>query len=191
VALLSWPKHYGLVSRRSAHARAAAGPEKAFGNALREIRRANGMTQRSLSDISGYDVSFISLLERGLESPTLRTIFDLATSLSVPIAELMKHTSDDRKLHLVCRATPAGSLQVAADNFLVAAGQTIETDGLSLPWEAVLVIGSRKGEEESSIRVLICHPEWDQPLQIALIRMASKSGGGKPRLDCDLTHVAG
>lgn len=50
------------------------------------------MTQRALSDISGYDLSFISLLERGLESPTLRTIVDLATSLSVSLVELMKHT---------------------------------------------------------------------------------------------------
>jgi transcriptional regulator with XRE-family HTH domain len=61
--------------------------EKAFGQALREARTNAEMSQEKLALESGYDTSYISQLESGLYSPSLRTIFSLAKVLKVsPVA---------------------------------------------------------------------------------------------------------
>ena len=58
-------------------------PEQAFGDALREHRRKAALSQEALADASGYHRTYIGQLERGEKSPSLRTIFDLATVLKV------------------------------------------------------------------------------------------------------------
>jgi transcriptional regulator with XRE-family HTH domain len=57
--------------------------EKAFGQALRKIRMKSGLSQEELGFKSGYHRTYISLLERGLRSPTLKTIFDLSSTLDI------------------------------------------------------------------------------------------------------------
>jgi transcriptional regulator with XRE-family HTH domain len=59
------------------------GPEKAFGQALREIRKEAGISQEKLADDGGFDRTFISLIERGINSPTIRTVVKLAGVLKV------------------------------------------------------------------------------------------------------------
>lgn len=56
---------------------------KAFGNALREARKAAGLSQEALSLSSGIDRTFVSMLERGIRQPALSTIFSLAKPLGV------------------------------------------------------------------------------------------------------------
>ncbi len=65
-------------------------PEQAFGFVLRRVRRRRNISQQRLADKSGYHRTYISLLERGEKSPSLRTIFDLATTLDVKPSELLK-----------------------------------------------------------------------------------------------------
>jgi transcriptional regulator with XRE-family HTH domain len=60
--------------------------EKAFGQALREARTQADMSQEKLGLESGYDTSYISQLESGLYSPSLRTIFSLAKVHVNPVA---------------------------------------------------------------------------------------------------------
>jgi transcriptional regulator with XRE-family HTH domain len=59
------------------------GTEKAFGQALREIRKSRNLSQEQLALDSDFDRTYVSLLERGLQSPTVRTIVKLAATLDV------------------------------------------------------------------------------------------------------------
>lgn len=52
-----------------------------FANALRTIRRARGISQEEFDEVSGR--TYVSQLERGLKSPTLQKIEDLAKVLGV------------------------------------------------------------------------------------------------------------
>jgi transcriptional regulator with XRE-family HTH domain len=58
--------------------------EQAFGVVLRDLRKANGLSQEGLAERSGFHRTYISLLERGLKSPTLTTINRLCQTLSIP-----------------------------------------------------------------------------------------------------------
>ncbi len=65
-------------------------PEKAFGEALRKLRRSRSMSQDELAHASGYHRTYIGYLERGEKSPSLRTIFDLASTLQVRPSDLLR-----------------------------------------------------------------------------------------------------
>ena len=64
--------------------------EDRFGQVLRELRTARGLTQEDLAFQSGYHSGYISLLERGNKSPSLRTIMNLATVLKTPASEILQ-----------------------------------------------------------------------------------------------------
>ena len=63
--------------------------EVAFGKALREFRITAKVSQEKLGLESGYHTTYISMLERGLYSPSLRTILALAKVLEVNPALLV------------------------------------------------------------------------------------------------------
>jgi transcriptional regulator with XRE-family HTH domain len=65
------------------------GPEKAFGQALREIREGKEISQERLALDSGFDRTYISLIERGINSPTIRTVVKLAGVLKVPPTKIV------------------------------------------------------------------------------------------------------
>ncbi len=48
------------------------------------------MSQERLGFESGYHRTYISLLERGLQNPSLRTILSLASALDIPAAALVQ-----------------------------------------------------------------------------------------------------
>jgi transcriptional regulator with XRE-family HTH domain len=54
---------------------------KVFGAELRRVRKAVNITQEELAFRAGLDRTYISLLERGLKSPTLTTLFRLCQEL--------------------------------------------------------------------------------------------------------------
>ena len=60
-----------------------SGPEKAFGQALREIRESRDISQEQLAFEAGFDRTYISMMERGVCSPTIRTVVKLARVLKV------------------------------------------------------------------------------------------------------------
>jgi transcriptional regulator with XRE-family HTH domain len=72
-----------LAQRHSKHVQPPSGAEKAFGQALREIRKSRNFSQEQLALDSDFDRTYVSLLERGLQSPTVRTIVRLAATLDV------------------------------------------------------------------------------------------------------------
>jgi transcriptional regulator with XRE-family HTH domain len=63
--------------------------EQAFGQVLRELRRKKGLTQEVLAFEAGLDRNYVSLLELGRNSASVKTVFKLAAALSVSVAEFM------------------------------------------------------------------------------------------------------
>ena len=63
---------------------------EAFGIALRRLRRDRGLSQERLGLESGYHRTYIGLLERGMKSPSLQTIFNLAKTLKIEPSELIR-----------------------------------------------------------------------------------------------------
>jgi transcriptional regulator with XRE-family HTH domain len=57
-------------------------PNTVFGEQLRQLRKAAGLTQEELAFQVGLDRTYISLLERGIKSPTLNTFFRLCKALN-------------------------------------------------------------------------------------------------------------
>jgi transcriptional regulator with XRE-family HTH domain len=77
----------------------ATGPEdsslaKSFGQALRQLRLERGLSQEELGFESGYHRTYISLLERGKKSPSLKTIFRLAKVLRVEPSEMVQRVQN-------------------------------------------------------------------------------------------------
>ncbi|MBI5606601.1 MAG: helix-turn-helix transcriptional regulator [Deltaproteobacteria bacterium] len=63
--------------------------EELFGNILKQLRNDKNLSQESLGFESGYHRTYISLLERGKKSPSLKTIFQLAKALGIKPSEIM------------------------------------------------------------------------------------------------------
>ena len=63
--------------------------QRRFGEQLRSVRRAKGLSQERLSESAGLHRTFVSLIERGERNVTLQTIEKLAIALGVEMAELM------------------------------------------------------------------------------------------------------
>jgi transcriptional regulator with XRE-family HTH domain len=75
---------------RAEKAEVSRTPEEAFGSTLRRIRLKRGLSQQLLADRSGYHRTYIGLLERGQKSPSLRAMFNIATTLQVKPSEILK-----------------------------------------------------------------------------------------------------
>lgn len=61
---------------------------KAFGSALRALRKQQHLSQESLALDANLDRTYISLLELGQRSPTLDTMMSLCGPLKVSLATL-------------------------------------------------------------------------------------------------------
>ncbi len=68
-----------------------------LGANLRRIRRARGLTQEELAEISGLSNRYIGRIERGDANPTLDVMMRLAASVNVGLSELLSPiTTPDR-----------------------------------------------------------------------------------------------
>ena len=64
-------------------------PEVAFGKAVQARRQEQGLSQERLALEAGLHRTYISLLERGLRSPKLGTIYRLADVLALNPSEMV------------------------------------------------------------------------------------------------------
>jgi XRE family transcriptional regulator, fatty acid utilization regulator len=71
-----------------------------FGQRLRHVRRAQGITLAQLGQRVGRAPSALSLLENGRREPKLSLIESLAQALSVPAEELLRHQPPSRRAQL-------------------------------------------------------------------------------------------
>ncbi|RMO81165.1 DNA-binding protein [Pseudomonas syringae pv. tagetis] len=69
------------------HCIGAMALSKAIGAALKEAREAKGLTQEDFVGVSGR--TYLSEIERGLKSPTLEKLDQLATRIGIHPLELL------------------------------------------------------------------------------------------------------
>jgi len=72
-------------------------PQRAFGQRVRELRLAAGMTQEDLAERCGLFRTYLSRIETGRANPTLTMIHALATSLGVTVPVFFDATAEPTK----------------------------------------------------------------------------------------------
>lgn len=72
--------------------------DQPFGDALRKRRKQLGLSQEALSFRAGLHRNYISDLERGLKSPSLRVIVKLSEALDMDASVLVKMAEDFQAL---------------------------------------------------------------------------------------------
>jgi transcriptional regulator with XRE-family HTH domain len=78
------------------HVQPLAGPEKAFGEAFRKLRKKNGISQEAVSEEAECDRTTVSLIERGLVSPKLVTIVKMCKAITVVPSDVMRAMEKSR-----------------------------------------------------------------------------------------------
>ncbi|MET4693633.1 helix-turn-helix domain-containing protein [Endozoicomonas lisbonensis] len=58
-------------------------PKKLFGNRIRELRKAKGISQEALAHLAGIDRGYMGHIERGNRNVTIEKIYQLAHALKV------------------------------------------------------------------------------------------------------------
>lgn len=75
--------------------------EGAFGSVLRQLRESKGLSQEELADQCSIHRTYVSQLERGLKSPTLRLLWKICASLEINplslIADVQSCTENSKK----------------------------------------------------------------------------------------------
>jgi len=67
-----------------------------LGERISDIRRSNGLTQEQLAEKSGYSIDFISLVERGLNAPSVAGLERIAKALRIEVKDLFDFRNGSR-----------------------------------------------------------------------------------------------
>jgi transcriptional regulator with XRE-family HTH domain len=62
--------------------------KKQLGRRIAGLRRATKLTQAKLAEKSGYSIEFISLVERGINAPSVEGCGRIARTLGVTVKDL-------------------------------------------------------------------------------------------------------
>ena len=65
-------------------------PSVYVGQLLRQLRDERGISIRELSRLSGVSANALSMIERGLTSPSVSTLYRLTDALNVPVTALFR-----------------------------------------------------------------------------------------------------
>ena len=65
-------------------------PSEAFGRVLRALRLERGLSQEALALEAGIQRNYVSLIERGINQPTITIIFKLAAAMEVKPSQLIE-----------------------------------------------------------------------------------------------------
>jgi len=60
-----------------------------FAKTLRRLRLRKGMTQEQVAELAGINPKYLGEIERGLKSPTVGVVRNLADALAVPVCLLL------------------------------------------------------------------------------------------------------
>lgn len=68
--------------------------QKQLGQRIAELRKDLGLTQVQLAKSLGCSVEFISLVERGVNGPSIARLEDFARTLKVEVIDLFKFSKE-------------------------------------------------------------------------------------------------
>ena len=96
---------------------------------------------------------------------------------------------DDNKFQIHCAAGNAGSLHARTNSVSVRIGQQIDIQAGEF-WDSIIILCEEVEEGVLSAKIIVCHPDWDQHLQVAHIRSRLIDAGPEgPILALDLKAV--
>ena len=94
---------------------------------------------------------------------------------------------EDRKFQIQCNASEDGQLHVKTNSLSVRIGQLIRRNGSAEMWDSVIVLCQSNEDGSLTTKVIVCHPDWDQHLQIAHVQsQPSNRDQSCPPLQFDL-----
>ena len=73
-------------------------PNIAFGKVLRELRTKHDLTQEKLAFEADLQRNYVSLIERGINQPTITTIFKLAAALKLQPSAMIQMVQNECQL---------------------------------------------------------------------------------------------
>jgi len=68
------------------------------GSRLRELRTERGMSMRALARLSGLSTNALSMIERMRTSPSVSTLYKIATALGIPITAFFRQESQRQEV---------------------------------------------------------------------------------------------
>lgn len=77
--------------------------------------------------------------------------------------------TDGSKFEVHCDAGTAGELHVGTESLLVKIGQRVRMDGSEEMWHSVVINCDADKDGSLRVKVIICHFDWKESRQIALI----------------------
>lgn len=75
--------------------------KKNLGKRLKELRINRNLTQEQLAEKTGLSVTFVGLIERGINIPSVKTCNKIARALGVSLDELFYFQSNNNKINLI------------------------------------------------------------------------------------------
>lgn len=66
-----------------------------IGRSIRLLRTARGISQKELAETVGCSNNYLSLVERGRRTPSIRFVDQIGTALDVPTSQLFALADDD------------------------------------------------------------------------------------------------
>jgi transcriptional regulator with XRE-family HTH domain len=64
------------------------------GKRIRSIRKERGLTQEEFAELVGISVDFLSLIERGINSPSFEALERISKVLKIPVQDLFDFRKD-------------------------------------------------------------------------------------------------
>lgn len=70
--------------------------EQSLGRRIAELRKARGLTQEVFAEKCGYSTEFVSLVERGVNAPSVAGLEKVAKALKVEIKDLFDFAKGEK-----------------------------------------------------------------------------------------------
>lgn len=91
--------------------------------------------------------------------------------------------------HVECDAGQRGCLRTTTDTLSIDAGQQIRRGEDVVTWNSVSIFSKQEADGTLSLRIIIFHPDWEEPIQVACLRSWPQDASGqRPSLQCDFEH---
>ncbi|MBN8940819.1 MAG: helix-turn-helix transcriptional regulator [Rhizobiales bacterium] len=127
--------------------------DREVGARIRALRQAKGLSLDTVAGTAGLSIGFLSQIERGLSSPSLKALASLADALGLPIAGLFEaRTPSDEAGTIVVHADERSVLQLWRSGIVK---QLLTPDGPDATLNVFLIIlapGASTGDEPYSHR---------------------------------------
>lgn len=97
----------------------------------------------------------------------------------------LKNCRESPKFEVRCHAEGAGHLEVCSGSVSVRVGQRVRREGKEEFWGSLLVECKEQDDGSLTVEVVVCHPDWDEPVRIALIESSLPQNAAGSTLRCD------